>query len=581
MSSRLALLGPVRLTSATAESQSLRRASQSRRLALLALIASSPDETISRDRLLGLLWPDRDERTARHLLAASLYVLRQTLGVEAIFAAGESLRLSPNIVWTDVVAFRKALIEERWFDALELYRGDFLDGFYVRNAVDFDQWALVERGRLRALATRAASTLARELQSAGRIREAATAAERALELSPSDETIFREFVKLLLAENNRARAEAVARGFIERLALELGISPSAETMRLLRDTRALGSGELIVVTASRVPQRRRGHTIDSVTASIIAQGRHHWHQRTRVSIERAIAYFTRAVERDAGAAEAWCGLADSWVVMGGRGYAPVNVAIARGAPSAARALAIDDTLSAAHTSIGGMNILRRRWRDAEDAFRRATLLDPLNADARHWLSMTRLTAFGAREEAIREQTVAASLNPLSPMLAGVLAWQRYLRGEYDLSRSSIEPAVDLNADFEDGHTGLARVAAQLGDKETVTRTIAAGLTRRGDLRGDLLAEQASALAVLGDSRRARELLLEVAQHEPMPLNLGLAWASVGDVDRAFEWLARDPFLVYWTPQAVWWDPRLDCIRDDARFGRIMERAKRAWLPEWI
>jgi hypothetical protein len=67
----------------------------------------------------------------------------------------------------------------------------------------------------------------------------------------------------------------------------------------------------------------------------------------------------------------------------------------------------------------------------------------------------------------------------------------------------------------------------------------------------------------------------------MPLNLGLAWASVGDVDRAFEWLARDPFLVYWTPQAVWWDPRLDCIRDDARFGRIMERAKRAWLPEWI
>jgi hypothetical protein len=195
--------------------------------------------------------------------------------------------------------------------------------------------------------------------------------------------------------------------------------------------------------------------------------------------------------------------------------------------------------------------------------------------------MTRLTAFGAREEAIREQTVAASLNPLSPMLAGVLAWQRYLRGEYDLSRSSIEPAVDLNADFEDGHTGLARVAAQLGDKETVTRTIAAGLTRRGDLRGDLLAEQASALAVLGDSRRARELLLEVAQHEPMPLNLGLAWASVGDVDRAFEWLARDSFLVYWTPQALWWDPRLDRIRDDARFGRIMERAKRAWLPEWI
>jgi DNA-binding SARP family transcriptional activator len=578
MANRLLLFGTVCLTSSAAEPRSLRRASQCRRLALLALTASSPGASISRDRLLGLLWPERDERTARHLLADSLYVLRQTFGAEAIIAAGDSLRLSSHIVWTDVVEFRRALAEARWSDALKLYRGEFLDGFFVRNAADFDQWALVERDRLRALATRAASTLACELHRAGQMAEAIAAAEQAFELSPCDEAVFRELVRLLLAGNNRARTEAAARAFMERLAIDLGISPSPETMRLLRDARALGSADPIVVTPS--PQRRRGREVDAVTASIIAQGRHHWHQRTRVSVERAIVYFTRAVERDANAAEAWCGLADSWVVMGGRGYAPVKVAIARGAPSATRALALDDTLSAAHTSIGGMNILRRRWRDAEDAFRRATFLDPLNADARHWLSMTRLTGFGAREEAIREQTIAASLNPVSPIQVGILAWQRYLRGEYELSRASMEPAVDLNADLEEGHTGLARAAARLGDEATVTRTITAGLSRRGDFRGDLLAEQASALAVLGDSRRARESLLEATEHGAMPLNLGLAWASVGDVDRALEWLARDPLLVYWTPQALWWDPRLDGVRDDVRFGRIMERVTQRWAPEW-
>ena len=96
------------------------------------------------------------------------------------------------------------------------------------------------------------------------------------------------------------------------------------------------------------------------------------------------------------------------------------------------------------------------------------------------------------------------------MQVGALGWQRYLRGEYDLSRLDMEPAVDLNADFEEGHTGLARVAARLGDEATVMTTIAAGLTRRSDLRGDLLAEQASALAVLGDSRRARRLALEAS-----------------------------------------------------------------------
>ncbi len=90
MSNRLALLGPVCLTSSS-RNASLRRASQSRRLALLALIASSPGESISRDRLLGLLWTERDERTARHLLADSLYVLRRSLGDAAIIAAGETL----------------------------------------------------------------------------------------------------------------------------------------------------------------------------------------------------------------------------------------------------------------------------------------------------------------------------------------------------------------------------------------------------------------------------------------------------------------------------------------------------------
>ncbi|HKW09720.1 MAG TPA: BTAD domain-containing putative transcriptional regulator [Gemmatimonadaceae bacterium] len=565
MTNRLTLLGPVCLTSTAAEARSMRRASQSRRIALLALIASSPDQSIARDRLVGLLWPDRDERTARHLLADSLYVLRQTLGDDALVAAGETLRLSSDIVWTDLAEFHGALAEEQWPEALRLYRGDFLDGFFVRNAVDFDQWALAERDRLRVLATRAASTLARDLQRAGRIAEATAAAERALELSPCDESVFRELVRLLVATTNRARVEAVGRSFIDRLARELGVSPSAETVRLLQETRAL---------------RNRERSIDSVTAGIIAQGRYHWHQRTRVSVERAIVYFTRAVERDANAAEAWCGLADSWVVMGGRGYAPLKVAIERGAPYATRALALDDTLSAAHTSVGGVNIMRRRWRDAEDALRRATLLDPLNADARHWLSMTRLTAFGAREEAIHEQAIAASLNPVSPMLVVVLAWQRYLRGEYDLSQASFEPAVDLNEDIEEGHTGLARVAARLGDEETVNHTITSGLAKRDDRRGDLLAEQASALAVLGDSRRARELLREATEHAAMPMNLGLAWASVGDGERALRWLAREPFQVYWTPQALWWDPRLDRIRDDARFGPIEERAARVWLPEW-
>ncbi|HET7372309.1 MAG TPA: BTAD domain-containing putative transcriptional regulator [Gemmatimonadaceae bacterium] len=547
---------------------------------MLAILACSTGGQVSRDRLLGILWPDRDERTARHLLADSLYVLRQTLGDDAVTATGDALRLSPDVVWADVAEFRRALADERWGDALAFYQGDFLDGFMVRNACDFDQWAVGERARLRELAIRAARSLAHSLEKCGRMPEAAAAAERALELAPCDESVFRDFVRLLIAAENRARAEAVASGFIERLAAEIGVAPSAETMRLVATVRTSRSIEPVIVVPARAPGNDRARGLDSMTASIIAQGRYHCHQRTRVSLQRAIQYYTRATERAVRAPEAWCGLADSWSIMGGRGYVPVAEAVERAEASARRALTLDDTLSAAHTSMGGVHYLRHQWRDAESALRDAIQLDPQNADAHHWLALSLTCGFGARENAIREQTIAARLNPVSPMQVGALGWYRYLRGEYALARAELEPAVDLNGDLEEGHAWLARVAARLGDEETVTASIAAGLGRRRDQRGNLVAEHASALAVLGDLRCARRLAARATAQGAMPLNLALAWASIGDADRALECLARESFSVYWTPQAAWWDPRFDVMRDDRRFACVLDRVAQIWTPEW-
>ena len=578
MQNRLTLLGPVGLTVASGASS--RRASQQRRMALLAVLAAASDGSVSRDRLLGLLWPDRDERTARHLLADSLYVLRRTLGDDAIVAAGDSVRLSPDLVWSDVAEFRRALSEERWADSLVVYRGDFLDGFYVRNAADFELWTHTERTRLRDLAARAASTLAVAREKAGDTTEAVAAAERALELAPIDERLFRELVRLLILTENRARAEAVARGFTERVALEVGVTPSVETMRSVRSTGALAHSEPIVVvppTNSRGGQGR-ARTIDSTTAAIIVQARYQWYQRTPAAVERAIDYFTRAAERDQRAVDAWCGLADSWIVMGGRGYAPLSLAMDRVLDSVQRAVAIDDSLSAVHTSIGGLNILRRRWGEAEAALRRAIELDPHNANARHWLTLALITGFRDHAAAMREQTISVRLDPAAAIQMGALGLLQYLRGEYELSRSTLETAFHLNADLEEGHGGLARVAARLGDETTAFETISASITRRGDLRADLLAEHGSALAVLGDVRRARQLLDEATARGAQPLHLALAWGSVGDGNRAFEALDRDSLLRYWSPQAIWWDPRLDVIRGDPRFKKVLRRVDDAWRP---
>jgi DNA-binding SARP family transcriptional activator len=576
---QLALLGPVSLTGPVGPFA--RRAVQRRRMALLALLAGSSHESVSRDRVVGLLWPESDDRTARHLLADSVYVLRRALGTDAIVTSDEELRLSSDHVRVDIAEFRRGLTTERWADALRLYRGDFLDGFFVRNASEFERWASSERAHLHADAMRAASAHTRALERSGRMGEAVAAAERAFELTPCDEAIFRQLFTLLLATDNRARAKAASRALIERLAVELGIAPSPQTMRMISETRGSEGSEPIVVVVPRAGCGSRSRSPDSVTANIIAQARHHWQQRTRPAVLRSIDYFSRAVERDARAVDAWSGLADAWVVMAGRGYAPVEDAAPRAAQYAERALALDGSRSSAHASLGGVNIMRRRWDDVETALRRAIQIDPRNADARHWLAMTLLTAFGKRDEALREQIIAARMHPLAPIQVGTVGWLRYLSGEFELSKLAHEPAADLNGEVEEGHAGVARAAARLGDEAGVRSAITAGLSRRLESRGDLLAEYASALAVLGDTRRARRIALGASARGAAPMKLALAWASLGDAKRTFSWLGRESFLVSWTPQAVWWDPRFDDFRDDERFVRVRQAAAMSWRSDWL
>ena len=131
------------------EGQSLAgEAGQARRMAVLAMLAIAGDKAITRERLIGCLWPDVSESQARHLLSEALYQLRKSLGSDAILADGTGLRLNRQIVSSDIAEFEAAMAHGELEAATSLYAGPFLDGFTVRDAPDFEQWAETERHRL-------------------------------------------------------------------------------------------------------------------------------------------------------------------------------------------------------------------------------------------------------------------------------------------------------------------------------------------------------------------------------------------------------------------------------------------------
>jgi serine/threonine-protein kinase len=123
-------------------------AAQRHRLALLALLARSPRGGVPRERLLATLWPERDEASARNLLKQAVFVLRRELGAEAV-TGGAELRLNPTLIRCDTTAFELALAEGRPAEAVELYRGPFLDGFHLgHDAEVFERWTDTERAEL-------------------------------------------------------------------------------------------------------------------------------------------------------------------------------------------------------------------------------------------------------------------------------------------------------------------------------------------------------------------------------------------------------------------------------------------------
>src|SRR3989442_1282775 len=235
----LRLLGRLSLTSAAGRDV---RAllGQPRRLALLAyLAAATPPGFHRRDSLLALFWPELDQEHARAALRQALHVVRDALGAGAVASRGdEEIGLDVDRVSCDVAAFGRAVDREEFREALDLYRGNLLEGFFISGAPDFERWLEAERSRLRDMAARAARMLGEHYEADGDVTAAAHWVRRALELAPNEEALLRRLVPVLDRHGDRAGALQAYAEFTARLAEEYQAQPAPETEALVAAVRA-------------------------------------------------------------------------------------------------------------------------------------------------------------------------------------------------------------------------------------------------------------------------------------------------------------------------------------------------------
>src|SRR5687768_1272183 len=213
---------------------------QPKRLALLVYLATArPFRVHRRDDLLALFWPDLDDARARDALNQALRFLRQSLGPEVFVRRGaEDVGIDPARLWCDAVAFQEALEGGRPADALALYRGDFLQGFFIEEGGGFEEWMERERAAHRESAARGARQLADENAEAGALTMAIDWGRRALDLAPDDERALRRLLRLLDRAGDRAGAFRAYEAFVRRFRGQFGGEPSPDTRGLAEQLRS-------------------------------------------------------------------------------------------------------------------------------------------------------------------------------------------------------------------------------------------------------------------------------------------------------------------------------------------------------
>jgi eukaryotic-like serine/threonine-protein kinase len=212
--------------------------SQPKRLGLLAYLAiATPRGLHRRDSLLALFWPESDQTHARGALRNALSFLRHQLGESAIVTRGDEVGLDPATFWCDTTAFLACADARRFDEALALYRGDLLEGFHVTDAPEFENWLEAERNHLRGRAAEAAWALATIEERSGDWASAVGYARRAVSLSPDYEQPACRLIELLDRAGDRAAALQEYQTLEGRLAQDLEVLPSPETLSVIQAIR--------------------------------------------------------------------------------------------------------------------------------------------------------------------------------------------------------------------------------------------------------------------------------------------------------------------------------------------------------
>lgn len=380
----------------------------------------------------------------------------------------------------------------------------------------------------------------------------------------------------------RVNAEAVIEGSLQYLngglRLTVQLNRSADGYHILSRALNGGVGDLSrlenEMVAPVVAALRPGTSIsrrrvpDAQAYDFYLKARAYRARGTRAAFDEAVGYLNQAIERDPEYADAYAALAGVYA-SASINFAPEPIEYANEAKAyAALALRLDPANARAEAARGLVDSeILLDWSKGEQELRRAVALAPQSAANRNWLG-TVLLARGRFDEAIAQQRIAESMDPLVPAVGSAFAC--YIARRYDEALDRFLKVRDLNPGLIAIHPFLGAVWQAKGEYQKAMAEYRLALPVIPDQVNSRIADL---LAVMGRREEARRALDELEHPKtggaPNAFDLAAIHAALGDRDEAFQWLDRA-----YERRIIWFikvHPALDPLRGDPRFGELLKK----------
>ena len=334
---------------------------------------------------------------------------------------------------------------------------------------------------------------------------------------------------------------------------------------------ALAAQIRLQIAPAQIAALERRQTRDPEAYHLYLQGRYFWNQLTAATTRQAVECFAKATTRDPEYALAWSGIADAHAASPISGDAAPATVGPMAVRAAARALAADPALAAAHTSMGSVDFfVTWQWPASEGHHRRGLEIDPHYAHGHRMLGIL-LSHMGRHDEALASIRRARELDPLYVMHQSLSSQIAFSARQYDEAVQFARRAVAIDPGFWIARLHLAQALIETGE----TAEAFEALDTAGRLAGNskILALRGYLLARTGRRQDAVDVLRtldEIGRERYVPAYASaLVHLALGDPEAACEHLeralaARDVHLIF-LPVDVKWDP----LRDNERFVRIV------------